>query len=148
MCNMCIDISSFSSHIGTCRDRARLVCWPQQTRMRSISQEACLSVCSQLTHMSTHMCMCCQTVEAVLTYFKAFDTCSHMSSCRELKDAESNSLYLLYICSISALYLLYIGSTSALPTACLLRGYGRAGTQKDRLGKAVALGDGTSTSAQ
>ena len=31
-----------------------------------------------------------------------------------------------------------IGSISASPTACLLRGYGRAGTQNDRLG---AVGD-------
>ena len=29
-----------------------------------------------------------------------------------------------------------VGSTSASPTACLLRGYGRAGTQNDRLGEA------------
>ena len=28
---------------------------------------------------------------------------------------------------------LYIGSISASPTACLFRGYGRAGTQNDRL---------------
>ena len=28
-----------------------------------------------------------------------------------------------------------IGSTSASPTACPLRGYGRAGTQNDRLGE-------------
>ena len=37
-------------------------------------------------------------------------------------------------------YRLYIGSISALPTACPLRGYGRAGTQNDRL---VILGTGT-----
>ena len=30
---------------------------------------------------------------------------------------------------------LYIGSISAAPTACPLRGYGRAGTQNDRLGE-------------
>ena len=34
-------------------------------------------------------------------------------------------------------YRLYIGSTSASPTACPLRGYGRAGTQSDRLGAPV-----------
>ena len=33
---------------------------------------------------------------------------------------------------------LYIGSISASPTACLLRGYARAGTQNDRLGAARA----------
>ena len=37
----------------------------------------------------------------------------------------------------------YIGSTSASPTACLLRGSGRAGTQNDRLGEAVILSTGT-----
>ena len=36
-----------------------------------------------------------------------------------------------------ALYRLYIGSISASPTACPLRGYGRAGTQNDRLSEAV-----------
>ena len=30
---------------------------------------------------------------------------------------------------------IYIGSISASPTACPLRGYGRAGTQNDRLGE-------------
>ena len=34
---------------------------------------------------------------------------------------------------------LYIGSISASPTACLLRGYGRVGTQNDRLAEAVNL---------
>ena len=34
---------------------------------------------------------------------------------------------------------LYIGSISASPTACPLRGYGRAGTQNDRLSEAVIL---------
>ena len=38
---------------------------------------------------------------------------------------------------------LYIGSTSASPTACLLRGYGCAGTQNDRLGEAVILSTDT-----
>ena len=38
---------------------------------------------------------------------------------------------------------LYIGSTSASPTAGLLRGYGRAGTQNDCLGEAVILSTGT-----
>ena len=39
---------------------------------------------------------------------------------------------------------LYIGSISASPTACLLRGYGRAGTQNDRLsvGKMEQAADG------
>ena len=37
----------------------------------------------------------------------------------------------------SSLQPLYIGSISASPTACLLRGYGRAGTQNDRLGEVV-----------
>ena len=32
-------------------------------------------------------------------------------------------------------FVLYIGSTSASPTACPLRGYGRASTQNDRLGE-------------
>ena len=44
--------------------------------------------------------------------------------------------------------LLYIGSISASPTACLLRGYGRAGTQNDRLGEAVILSTGASIPAQ
>ena len=33
----------------------------------------------------------------------------------------------------------YTGSISASSTACLLRGYGRAGTQNDRLAEAVNL---------
>ena len=33
-------------------------------------------------------------------------------------------------CVVKCLYRLYIGSISASPTACPLRGYGRAGTQK------------------
>ena len=37
---------------------------------------------------------------------------------------------------------------SASPTACLLRGYGRASTQNDRLGEAVILGTGTAIPAQ
>ena len=40
------------------------------------------------------------------------------------------------------------GSISASPTACLLRGYGRAGTQNDRLGEAVILSTGTPIPAQ
>ena len=32
-----------------------------------------------------------------------------------------------------------VAVVSASPTACLLRGYGRAGTQNDRLGEAVIL---------
>ena len=43
---------------------------------------------------------------------------------------------------------LYIGSTSASPTACLLRGYWRAGTQNDRLDKEVIFGTGTPIPAQ
>ena len=39
--------------------------------------------------------------------------------------------------SIGYLCMLYIGSISASPTACLLRGHARAGTQNDRLGEAV-----------
>ena len=39
---------------------------------------------------------------------------------------------------------LYIGSISASPTACLLRGYGRAGTRNDRPSSmAVILSTGT-----
>ena len=34
-------------------------------------------------------------------------------------------------------------ATSASPTACTLRGYGRAGTQNDRLGEAAILSTGT-----
>ena len=41
-----------------------------------------------------------------------------------------------------------IGSISASPTACLLRGRGRAGTQNHRLGEAVILSTGTFTPAQ
>ena len=37
---------------------------------------------------------------------------------------------------------------SASPTACLLRGYGRVGTQNDRFSEAVILSTGTSTPAQ
>ena len=41
-------------------------------------------------------------------------------------------------------YSLFIGEfISASPTACPLRGYGRAGTQNDRLGEAVTLSTGT-----
>ena len=40
-------------------------------------------------------------------------------------------------------YRLYIGSISASPTAFPSRGYGRAGTQNDRLGEAVILSTGT-----
>ena len=36
-----------------------------------------------------------------------------------------------------------LGSISASPTACRLRGYGRAGTQNDRLGEAVISSTGT-----
>ena len=36
-----------------------------------------------------------------------------------------------------------VGSISASPTACPLRGYGRAGTQNDRLGEAVVLSTST-----
>ena len=43
---------------------------------------------------------------------------------------------------------LYIGSISASPTACLLCGYGRAGTQNDRSSQAVILSTGTPVSAQ
>ena len=43
---------------------------------------------------------------------------------------------------------LYIGYISASPTACVLRGYGRAGTQNDRLGEAVTLSTDTSIPAQ
>ena len=39
-------------------------------------------------------------------------------------------------------------SISASPTACPLRGYGRAGTEKDRLSKAVILRTGTPIPAQ
>ena len=35
--------------------------------------------------------------------------------------------------AIALRVMLYIGPISASPTACLLRGYGRAGTQNDRL---------------
>ena len=35
------------------------------------------------------------------------------------------------------------GSSSALPTACLSRGYGRAGTHSDRLSEVVILSTGT-----
>ena len=38
----------------------------------------------------------------------------------------------------------HIGSISASPTACLLCGYGRAGTQNDRLAEAVVLSTRTS----
>ena len=38
---------------------------------------------------------------------------------------------------------LYLGSISASPTACPLRGYGRAGTQNDPLSEAVILSTGT-----
>ena len=37
---------------------------------------------------------------------------------------------------------------SATPTACPLRGHGRAGAQNDRLGEAVVLSAGTPTPAQ
>ena len=47
-----------------------------------------------------------------------------------------------------ALYRLYIGSISASPTACPLRGYGRAGTRNDHLGEAVILSTGTPIPAQ
>ena len=40
------------------------------------------------------------------------------------------------------------GTISASPTACPLRGYGRAGTQNDRLGEAVVLSTGTPLPAQ
>ena len=43
---------------------------------------------------------------------------------------------------------LYIGSISASPTACLLRGYERAGTRIDRLGKEVILSTDTPMPAQ
>ena len=43
----------------------------------------------------------------------------------------------------SAFKPLYVGSISASPTACLSRGYGRAGTQNDRLSGAVILSTGT-----
>ena len=43
---------------------------------------------------------------------------------------------------------LYIGCISASPTACLLRGYGRAGTQNYRLAEAVILSTGASIPAQ
>ena len=43
---------------------------------------------------------------------------------------------------------LYIGSISASPTACLLRRYGRAGTQNCRLGEAGILSTGTPIPAQ
>ena len=36
-----------------------------------------------------------------------------------------------------------VRSISASPTACPLRGYGRAGTQSDRLGEAVIWSTGT-----
>ena len=42
----------------------------------------------------------------------------------------------------------YVGSMSASPTACPLRGYARAGTQNDRLGKVVILSTGASIPAQ
>ena len=42
----------------------------------------------------------------------------------------------------------YIGSISASPTACLLRAYGRAGTQNARLGEAVILSSSTPIPAQ
>ena len=41
-----------------------------------------------------------------------------------------------------------IGSISASLTACPLRGYGRGGTQNNRLSKAVILSTGTSVPAQ
>ena len=41
-----------------------------------------------------------------------------------------------------------MSSISASPTACQLRGYGRAGTKNDRLGEAVVLSTGTPTPAQ
>ena len=41
-----------------------------------------------------------------------------------------------------------IGSISASPTACPFRGYGRDGTQNDRLGEAVILSTGTAIPAQ
>ena len=43
---------------------------------------------------------------------------------------------------------LYISSISASPTACPLRGYGRAGAQNDRLGEAAVLSTGAPTPAQ
>ena len=43
---------------------------------------------------------------------------------------------------------LYIGSILASPTACLLRGYGCAGTQNDLLAEAVILSTGTPIPAQ
>ena len=42
----------------------------------------------------------------------------------------------------------HYSSISASPTACLLRGYGRAGTQTDRLSEAVILSTGTPIPAQ
>ena len=42
----------------------------------------------------------------------------------------------------------YIGSISASPTACLLRGYGCAGTQNDRHSEAAILSTGTSMPVQ
>ena len=41
-----------------------------------------------------------------------------------------------------------VGSISASPTACLLRGYGRASTRNDRLGEPVILSTGTRVPAQ
>ena len=52
------------------------------------------------------------------------------------------------ISTLTALYRLYTGSISASPMACPLRGYGRAGTQSDRLSEAVILSTGKSTPAQ
>ena len=60
----------------------------------------------------------------------------------------------LYLGSISALSRLYLGSISASPTACPLRGCGRAGTQNDRLSprhphtEAAILSTGTAMPAQ
>ena len=44
--------------------------------------------------------------------------------------------------------LLYTLIYSAPPTACLPRGYGRAGTQNDRLGEPVVMSTGTSIPAR
>ena len=43
---------------------------------------------------------------------------------------------------------IHIGSISASPTPCPFRGYGRAGTQNDRLSEAVILSTGTPVPAQ
>ena len=135
--DMCVDMS-VDMCMDMCVDMCIDMCFEMCVDMCvDMCMDMCVDMCVNM-HVYGNVCghvyaPCAECAVCVPERARAWRTCMR---------ARVRLGFLAFVCRHRGLY---IGSISASPTACPVRGYGRAGTQSDRLGEAVILSTCTPT---